>query len=162
MRVLSKKTKYALRALYRLGRNYGVGPMLIADLAEEESIPRKFLEQILLQLKLRGVIGSRPGRGGGCFLTRPPGEITIGTVVRAIEGPLAPLACASETAYRACEECPDANLCGTRLVMRQVRDATAGVLDNTTIADVCREIEKKRSLLYPQKRSGARSNRRLH
>ena len=160
MRVISKKAKYCLRALYGLSQSYGAGPVLIADLAEQESIPKRFLEQILLTLKGKGIVGSKPGRNGGCYLTRRPTEITIGSVIRAIEGPLAPLSCASETAYHACEDCPDAVLCGTQLVMREVRDATAGVLDNTTLADVCKRIARKRTLLG--KRSRIRKKPRVH
>ena len=137
MRIISKKTKYCLRALYHLSRDYGHGPTLVSTIAEQEAIPRKFLEQILLSLKTTGIVDSKPGRGGGYQLSRPPEKITVGSVIRSIEGPLAPLPCASETAYRPCEECVDARTCGTRLIMRQVRDATAHVLDGTTLQDVC-------------------------
>jgi Rrf2 family protein len=141
MRVITKKTKYCLRALYSLARNYGKGPVLIATMADEEAIPKKFLEHILLGLKNRGLVDSKPGRGGGYALTKSPCEITIGSVIRIIEGPLAPLPCASETAYRRCEECVDESTCATRQIMRRVRDATAAILDNTTLADAC-EMER--------------------
>ena len=136
MRIISKKTKYCLRALYSLAANYGNGPTLISKLAEDEHIPKKFLEQILLTMKVNGIVDSRPGRGGGYQLTKPPDKVTVGDVVRMIEGPLAPLPCASETAYHPCEECIDVAACGTRLVMRQVRDATAKILDRMTLNDV--------------------------
>src|SRR3954471_12890716 len=140
MRVITKKTKYCLRALYSLARNYGKGPVLIATMADEEAIPKKFLEHILLGLKNRGLVDSKPGRGGGYALTKSPSEITIGSVIRIIEGPLAPLPCASETAYRRCEECVDETRCGTRLVIKQVRDAMAAILDHTSLADVCESV----------------------
>ncbi len=112
------------------------------DLSEQESIPKKFLEQILLGLKGAGFVESKKGRGGGYSLARNPAEITLGEVIRRIEGPLAPLPCASETAYRKCDECEDADTCGTRMVMREVRDATARILDSTTLADVCERIDR--------------------
>ena len=140
MRTLSKRTQYSLRALYALARNYQKGPRLIADLAAEEAIPRKFLEQILLLLKSRGLVESKKGRGGGYALSRPPGEITIGIVIRLIEGPLAPIPCASETAFRKCPECTDVATCGTRMVMREVRNAIADVLDKTTLSAVCHRV----------------------
>jgi Rrf2 family protein len=142
MRTLSKKTQYSLRALYTLSRAYGGPPVLIADMAERESIPKRFLEQILLQLKSEGLVDSKKGKGGGYVLSRPPARITVGEVIRMIEGPLAPLPCASVTAYRRCDECVDDRLCGTRLVMREVRDAMAGILDRTTLAEVCSRVDK--------------------
>jgi Rrf2 family protein len=140
MRTLSKRTQYSLRALYALARNYQKGPRLIAELADEEAIPKKFLEQILLTLKSRGLVESKKGRGGGYALSRPPNEITLGSVIRLIEGPLAPIPCASETAFRKCQECTDVATCGTRLVMRDVRNAIAGVLDQATLASVCDRV----------------------
>ena len=136
MRTISKRTQYALRALIELGRRYGTGPVLIATLATEERIPLKFLEGILLDMKGRGLLESKKGKGGGYQLSRPPSTVTIGSIIRMIEGPLAPLPCASETAFRACEECRDVEHCETRIIMRQVRDAIAQVLDNTTLADL--------------------------
>jgi Rrf2 family protein len=144
MRTLSKRTQYSLRALYALTRSYNEGPSLIVDLASDEKIPKKFLEQLLLNLKSRGLVDSKKGRGGGYFLSRPPDEITLGSVIRMIEGPLAPLPCASETAFRKCDECVDVETCGTRIVMRQVRDAIASILDRTTLAMVVRQVDEAR------------------
>jgi Rrf2 family protein len=144
MRVISKKTKYALRALYALSRHFGEGPMLISRLSSEEAIPKKFLEIILLNLKNGGIVASKTGKGGGYHLLKSPAEVTVGAVIRMMEGPLAPLPCASETAYRACEECIDAELCETRLVMRDVRNATSNVLDNTTLEAACRRVDQLR------------------
>lgn len=145
MRTLSKKTQYTLRALYSLSRTYGQGPTLIAKVAKEESIPQDFLENILLFLKREGLVESKKGKGGGYSLAKHPEKVTIGAVIRMIEGPLAPLPCASETAYRKCDECVDDRFCGTRMVMRQVRDATAEILDKTTLAQVCRRIDDART-----------------
>jgi Rrf2 family protein len=144
MRTLSKKAQYGLRALYNLTRKYGQGPVLIASLAKEENIPLKFLESILLELKGANVLASRKGKHGGYQLSQPPDRITIGSVIRVLEGPLAPLPCASETAYRPCEECEDVEYCGTKLIMRQVRDAMAEILDSRTLSDVVAEVDKLR------------------
>ncbi|HEU0119123.1 MAG TPA: Rrf2 family transcriptional regulator [Bryobacteraceae bacterium] len=148
MTSLSKKTQYTLRALYALARTYGQGPTLIAKLAEEESIPQPFLEAILLNLKREGLVESKKGKGGGYALTSPPGEVTLGQVIRLVEGPLAPLPCASETKYRRCEECLEDRTCGTKMIMRQVRDATAAILDHTTLAQVCDLIDETSAKLH--------------
>jgi len=144
VRQLSKRTQYSLRALYALTRKVGEGPVLITNLAQEETIPKKFLEQILVSLKSAGFVSSKKGKGGGYVLAQPPEKITIGSVIRAIEGPLAPLPCASETRFRKCDECVDIQTCGTRIVMRQVRDAMAAILDETTLTMVCRKVEDAR------------------
>ena len=144
MRQLSKRTQYSLRALYALTRKFGEGPVLITNLAQEETIPKKFLEQILVSLKSAGFVSSKKGKGGGYVLAQPPEKITIGSVIRVIEGPLAPLPCASETRFRKCDECVDIQTCGTRIVMRQVRDAMAAILDETTLTMVCRKVEDAR------------------
>jgi len=145
MRQLSKRTQYSLRALYALTRKYGAGPVLITSLSQDEAIPKKFLEQILLSLKSVGFVASKKGKGGGYVLAQPPDKITIGSVIRAVEGPLAPLPCASETRFRKCDECVDIQTCGTRIVMRQVRDAMAAILDETTLAMVCEQVDRARS-----------------
>ena len=145
MRTLSRKTQYTLRALYSLARSYGTGPTLIAKIAKEESIPQDFLENILLNLKKQGLVQSKKGKGGGYSLSKPPEQVTLGSVIRLMEGPLAPLPCASETAFRKCDECVDIRSCGTRMVMREVRDAIAGILDSTTLAQVCQRVDEARA-----------------
>ncbi len=146
MRTISKRTKYGLQAMLALGREYSSAkPVLIATLASQEQIPVKFLELILLDLKGQGVVASKSGKGGGYRLTRAPAEITVGAVIRMLEGPLAPLPCASENAFRPCDDCGDVEACGTRIVMREVRDAIAEVLDHTTLADVLRKVEDVRA-----------------
>jgi Rrf2 family protein len=144
MRQLSKRTQYGLRALYALARKYGQGPVLISQLSQEEAIPKKFLEQILLALKSFGLVESKKGKGGGYTLVRSPENITVASVIRLMEGPLAPLPCASETRFRKCDECVDIETCGTRIVMREVRDAIANILDSTTLTMVCEKVDQAR------------------
>ncbi len=140
--MISKKTKYGLKSLLYLARKYDQGPILISDLAREERIPKKFLELILLALKNNGILQSKKGKGGGYYLGRPPREISVGNVVRVLEGPLAPVPCVSETAYARCQECLDERTCGIRLVMKDVRDAISSILDKTSLADML-ELEEK-------------------
>lgn len=144
MRTISKRTQYGLKAILVLGRRYRDGPVLIATISKEESIPLKFLEIILLDLKAHGLLESKKGKGGGYSLSRPPSTVTIGSVIRIMEGPLAPLPCASETAFKPCPECTDVETCGTRIIMRQVRDAMASVLDHTTLAELLRRVDAVR------------------
>jgi Rrf2 family protein len=142
---LSRKARYALRALYALAADEARGPVLIAELAERENIPRKFLEAILLELKNAGALKSKKGKGGGYALARPADQITIGQIIRVIDGPLAPIPCVSEKAFVRCEECADETTCGTRQVMKKVRDAMAAILDTTTLADVQAQIARARN-----------------
>jgi Rrf2 family protein len=132
--MLSKKSKYGLKALLTLADAAAGQPMQTAELAHRQKLPKKFLEAILLELKRRGLLQSKKGRGGGYVLSRKPGDITIGEVIRALDGPLALVPCVSQTAYVRCEECIDEQTCGVRLAMKEVRDATAHILDNTTLA----------------------------
>ena len=132
--MLSKKSKYGLRAMLALAADSGRGPVQASELAEKQRLPRKFLEAILLDLKRHGRVDSKKGRGGGYVLSRKPGDITVGQVIRVLEGPLALTPCVSQTAYQRCEECLDEETCGIRLAMKEVRDATAHILDNTTLA----------------------------
>lgn len=137
--VLTRKSKYGLRAMLFLAERSGRGPVLVSDLAGDQRIPKKFLEAILLDLKRQGLLQSKKGKGGGYFLSRTPEEITVGQVVRALGGPLALVPCVSQTAYARCEECVDEQTCGVRLAMKEVRDATAKILDNTTLAALNRD-----------------------
>jgi Rrf2 family protein len=134
--MLSMKAKYGLRALTILAKEYGKGPVLIADLSAQERIPRKFLELILLDLKKKGILRSKKGKGGGYHLSRPPSTVSVGELIRVLDGPIALLPCVSQTAYRRCDECPDERSCGIRSVMKEVRDSTAMILDGTTLKDV--------------------------
>lgn len=136
-----------------LAQTKGRGPVLVSELAERDAIPKKFLEAILLDLKRHGLVQSRKGRGGGYFLRRGPTEITFGDVIRVLEGPLALVPCVSQTAYMKCTECVDERMCGVRLAMQDVRDATAGILDHTTLADINRQVRQK------QRRTAGRRRR---
>ncbi len=140
--MLSKKAKYGLKALFMLARDYGNEATLIADIAEKEGIPKKFLEAILLDLKNHGILYSRRGKTGGYGLLKSPEQITMGQVVRIIDGPLAWVPCARQNGYQPCEECHDVETCAIRITMRKVRDATAEILDSTTLAD-CVRLEKE-------------------
>ena len=142
--VLSNKTKYGLKALLVLAREYGHGPILGTDLADRERIPKKFLEAILLELKRHGLVHTRKGRGGGYALGRPPAEITFGEAIRVLEGPLAMVPCVSKTAYRPCAECVDERTCGVRVAMQEVRDSTARILDHMTLAGVNARVPARR------------------
>jgi Rrf2 family protein len=150
--MLSMKAKYGLRAMVGLAKHHGKGPVLIAELAASETIPRKFLELILLDLKRTGILESKKGRGGGYNLSRPPSLISLGEIIRALDGPIALLPCVSQTAYKRCEECVDELTCGIRLVMKDVRDSTAAIFDGTTLEDLLnRGLQMgagKRSVMY--------------
>lgn len=133
----SKKSQYALRALLELTRAYEQGPLRRTDIAQKQQIPVGFLESILLALKNTGVLASRPGAFGGFELIKPPNEISLGKIIRTLDGPLAPIACVSKTAYQTCADCPyvDANSCPIQRVMLEVRNAIAAVLDHYTLQD---------------------------
>lgn len=133
--MLSQKAKYALRALLVMAASPDSEPLHIGDIAESEGISRKFLEAILLELRKHGVLTSRRGAGGGYRLARPADQIFFGEVIRIVDGPLAPLPCASVTAFNECADCPAPDRCEIRWLMQRVRDAVAGVLDNCTLAD---------------------------
>jgi Rrf2 family protein len=133
--MLSQKARYALRALFVLGEHQGAAPVMIADIAEKASVPRKFLEQILLEMKRRGIVHSIRGKFGGYTLGRKPEDITFAEVLRVIDGPLALSPCASRTAYRKCDDCEDEVTCAIRKVLLEVRDTTAEILEHHTLAD---------------------------
>jgi Rrf2 family protein len=137
---LSKRGEYGIRAMIYLATLDGSGQATSTRvIAEKESIPEKFLEQILVTLKNAGLLGSRRGAGGGYYLRRPAGKITLGEIERVLDGPLAPVRCVSRMAYERCD-CPDEDACGLRLVMGDVRQAIVQVLDHTTLADVTRRL----------------------
>jgi len=132
--MLSQKARYALHALIVLAEHGSGEPKMIADIAEEARVPRKFLEQILLELKKRGIVRSLRGRAGGYLLGRPPKKITFAEVIRAIDGPLALSPCVSATAYHRCRDCVDEETCAIRKVLLAARDATATILEERTLA----------------------------
>lgn len=146
--MLSSKAKYGLKAMVYLARHADDGSVLIADIAEAESIPKKFLDAILLELKNRGYLSSKKGKGGGYSLAKPAQQIMVGDIVRVLDGPLAPVQCVSRTAYRRCDDCRDEAGCAVRAVMGEVRDAIAAILDNTTLTDMAFSKKAEPVLMY--------------
>jgi Rrf2 family protein len=141
---LSKRGEYGLRAMIDLADwTSDTGVAQIKDIAAREKIPVKFLEQILLTLKNAGLLQSKMGVGGGYYLAKPPNEITLGHIIRILDGPLAPIRCVSQMAYEPCG-CPDETTCGLRIIMLDVRSAIVGILDHTTLADVTERVHQAR------------------
>jgi len=130
---LSKKTRYAIMALTRLAREYGNGPVQIRDIAENEGIPQRFLENILLEMRKLGILGSKLGKEGGYFLLKHPSEVNLAEVVRHFEGTIALMYCVSEKAYQPCEFCKDESHCNIRRVFKEVRDTTYEILNRTSL-----------------------------
>lgn len=145
---LSKRGEYGLRAMIMLATpgDNGHPPMVqIREIAERERIPAKFLEQILLALKNAGMLHSKMGIGGGYYLAKPASDISLGHIIRTLDGPLAPVKCVSQMAYEPCG-CPDEETCGLRLVMGDVRNAMTKILDGTSLADVTQRVGSVREL----------------
>lgn len=132
--MLSNKAKYGLKALIHLAG--AEGQCLAGDMATQNNIPRKFLDAILLEMRNAGILNSKKGKGGGYHLARPADKITVGQIIRILDGPLAPIACASRTAYQRCKDCPDEDACAIRDLMLDVRDSMALILDRTSIASL--------------------------
>ena len=134
--MLSKKTKYGIKALTFLARQKDQTPIQIAEIAKSESISIKFLESILLLLRHSGYLGSKKGKGGGYYLIKDPKEINMAHVYRILEGPIALLPCASHNFYEKCEDCKDEASCAVRKLMMEVRDNTLMILENNTLASI--------------------------
>lgn len=147
---LSKRGEYGLRAMISLSEpaseSDSPAMMQIKEISQREQISSKFLEQILLTLKNAGLLHSKMGVGGGYYLARPANEITLGQIFRVLDGPVAPIRCVSQMAYESCG-CPDEQTCGLRLVMGDVRNAVADILDNTSLADVMKRQNEARKTL---------------
>ncbi|MBI1794551.1 MAG: Rrf2 family transcriptional regulator [Chloroflexi bacterium] len=147
---LSKRGEYGLRAMIILAGpsapNASLPVVQIKEISQREQISAKFLEQILLTLKNAGMLHSKMGVGGGYYLARPASEITLGQIFRVLDGPVAPIKCVSQMAYEPCG-CPDEQTCGLRLVMGDVRNAIADILDNTSLADVTKRQSAVRKKL---------------
>ncbi len=136
-KMISKKAKYALKALKVLSERFeSKQPMLIADIAEQQQIPKKFLEAILLELRNNGVLHSQKGKGGGYQLRMPPEDVTIAKIVRIVDGPIAPMLCVSLHFYGKCDDCADEKTCTIRPIMEKVRDANLAVYEHTTLRDL--------------------------
>lgn len=133
--MLSKKTKYGLKALNYLSKQPLNKPVLIADISTSENISKKFLESILLTLKKSGFLSSKKGKGGGYYLLKEPHEIKISTVIRLLEGPIAMLPCVSLNYYEKCEDCISEESCSLNILMTEIRDSTLKILENKTLAN---------------------------
>lgn len=134
--MLTKKGKYGLKAMMHLAGRAPGEPSLVNEIAETNNIPKKFLDTILGELRNAGFVNSKKGKGGGYTLARAAQTIRVGHIIRVLDGPLAPIQCASKTSYRRCDDCRDENHCGVRLVMLEAREALATVLDNRTLAEM--------------------------
>lgn len=135
--MISKKAKYALKALKFLAEKYDdKKPLLISDIAEKENIPKKFLEAILLEMRNHGILLSQKGKGGGYMLRTAPDQITLAKILRTIDGPIAPMLCVSLHFYGKCDDCSSEETCKIRPIMERVRDANLAVYENTTLQDM--------------------------
>jgi Rrf2 family protein len=145
--MLTAKGKYSLKALTHLAALEPGETTQAIEIAESNNIPKKFLDSILGDLRNAGIVYSRKGPGGGYMLARAPRDVKIGHVIRTIDGPLAPIACASRTAYRPCNDCKDVKSCTVRLMMTKVRDAMSDVLDRVTLADMVAMDDRSKAAL---------------
>ncbi|AUP80097.1 RrF2 family transcriptional regulator [Flavivirga eckloniae] len=134
--MLSKKTKYGLKALTYIAKSEGDNPVQISEISKSENIPQKFLESIMLTLRKSGFLGSKKGKHGGYYLIKEPSEIRMADVMRVLEGPIAMVPCVSLNFYEKCDDCPDEHECSVHKLMIQVRDNTLKVLRNNTLADL--------------------------
>ncbi|MBR9758621.1 MAG: Rrf2 family transcriptional regulator [Algicola sp.] len=134
--MLSKKTKYGLKALTYLARQEGDKPVQISEISEHENISRKFLESILLTLRKNGFLGSKKGKTGGYYLLKDPKDIKMAAVMRILEGPIAMVPCVSLNFYEKCDDCPDENTCSVNKLMLEVRDSTLNIFNNKSLADL--------------------------
>ncbi len=134
--MLSKKTKYGIKALTFLAKQEGRKPVRIAEISESENISLKFLESILLTLKKNGFLGAKKGQGGGYYLLKDAKDIKMTEIMRVLEGPIAMVPCVSLNFYEKCNDCPDENLCAVHSLMIQVRDSTLKIFRNTSLADL--------------------------
>lgn len=140
--MLSKKVKYGLKAVLYMARHYDERRIIVSEISSKEYIPHKFLEKILLDLKQKGILESKIGRQGGYSLSRSPDLITVGEIVRLLEGKIAPIPCVSRVAYEHCFDCEDESTCEIRQVMQLVRDAMVKMLDHTSLLDALRPNSK--------------------
>ncbi len=138
---LSLRGEYALRALLVLGLHYDENVVRIQTISEHQNIPKRFLEQILNDLKSAGIVASKRGAAGGYKLAKPPSQITVAAVVRHIEGALAPVSCVSENFYEKCS-CPDESRCAIRSVMKEIRGAIVAIAERVTVAELCERWHK--------------------
>lgn len=140
--MLSKKTKYGIKALSFIAREANESPVQVALIAEKENISHKFLESILLSLKKAGFLSAKKGKGGGYYLRKPPEEIIMSDIIRILEGPIAMVPCVSLNFYEKCDDCPDEDHCSVHKLMLQVRDSTLNVLKNKSLYELVQETKK--------------------
>ncbi|BBU60492.1 Rrf2 family transcriptional regulator [Methylosinus sp. C49] len=145
--MLTKKGKYGIKAMSYLARFEPGRTVPVQEIATTQRIPKKFLDAILCELRNLGYVSSKMGKGGGYTLARPAETITVGNIIRALDGPLAPLPCASKTRYQPCDDCVDVEKCAVRLVMQDAQRALSGVLDNCSLAHV-RDLADEVALCY--------------
>ncbi len=136
--MLTNKGKYGLKALVHLAGLPAEETAQSQEIAEANQIPKKFLDAILGELRVAGLVRSKKGKGGGYMLSREPAKISVCAAIRVLDGPLAPIACASRSAYQPCQDCRDVNACAIRILMLEVRDTTSRILDNTTLEEMRR------------------------
>jgi Rrf2 family protein len=153
--MLTAKGKYSLKALAHLAALEREATTQATEIADANGIPKKFLDAILGELRNAGIVQSRKGPGGGYRLARAPKEIRIGQVIRTIDGPLAPIACASRTAYQPCRDCKDVKGCAVRLMMTRVRDAMSDVLDELTLAEMVANGRRQPAAKTPRRKRAA-------
>jgi Rrf2 family protein len=134
--MLTKKGKYGLKAMVHLAGQSPGATTLVTEIAETNDIPKKFLDTILGELRNAGFVNSKKGKGGGYTLAKPAHEIRVGHIIRVLDGPLAPIQCASKSSYRRCDDCTDEDTCSVRLIMLEAREAIATILDNRTLAEM--------------------------
>ncbi|WP_130734271.1 Rrf2 family transcriptional regulator [Flavobacterium sp. J27] len=134
--MLSRKTKYGIKALIYIAKQDDLMPVLISEISEKENISKKFLEAILLDLKKIGLVGSKKGKGGGYYLLKNPKDISVATIIRFLDGPIALLPCVSLNFYEKCDDCPSEETCSLNKLMIQVRDNALNVLEKKTLHDL--------------------------
>jgi Rrf2 family protein len=142
--MLSKKAQYSILALVKLAKEYNHGPVLIGDISKTEKIPKKFLESILFDLKQLGVLASKKGKGGGYYLIKSPGEISLADIIRHVDGAIALIPCVTFKYYQPCQHCKDEVTCGIRSIIKDVRDETVNILKNISLLDI---IEREEQLI---------------
>lgn len=146
--MISKKSKYALNGLVHLARKHGEGPVLISTIAEEERIPQKFLEAILLDLKNAGILGSKKGKGGGYYLRKEPHEVDVAEILRLFDGAIALLPCVTFKFYERCNECQDEETCSIREAFQQVRDESVRIFKDHTLQTL---VDREAALIQSKK-----------
>ena len=140
--MLTARGKYGLKAMVHLAQLKPDTTAQATEIAAAHAIPKKFLDAILGDLRKAGLIVAKKGPGGGYALAKKPREINVGTIIRSLDGPLAPIACASRTAYEPCSDCKDVKRCTVRITMTTVRDAMSDVLDKLTVADMVKSAKR--------------------